>query len=306
MERTQTELRAVSGSFRGNRFLMDWRFGACTLVCLLPILLAWGLTQRVVQLAFTNDTFTHIPLIPLISGFLIYSERRSIFSRLEPSWMTGLSFLAPGLAVVLAADFKVGGLSPTNQISVFVFGVILIWIGAFGMFFGSDAFRAARFSLLFLFFMVPIPEPLLSKVIFFLQEQSASATEALFSLFGVPFLRQDLVFSLPGMAIRIAEECSGIRSTLALLIMTVLASHMFLKTTWKQVLVCLLVIPLSIAKNGLRISVLSALAVYVDQRFLTGPIHHQFGGMLFFAAAFVPLALTFVLLQKSEQRKVKV
>ncbi len=306
MERTQTELRAVSGSFRGNRFLMDWRFGACILVCLLPILLAWGLTQRVVQLAFTNDTFTHIPLIPLISGFLIYSERRSIFSRLGPSWMTGLSFLAPGLAVVLAADFKVGGLSPTNQISAFVFGVILIWIGAFGMFFGSDALREARFSLLFLFFMVPIPEPLLSKVILFLQEQSASATEALFSLFGVPFLRQDLVFSLPGMAIRIAEECSGIRSTLALLIMTVLASHMFLKTTWKQVLVCLLVIPLSIAKNGLRISVLSALAVYVDQRFLTGPIHHQFGGMLFFAAAFVPLALTFVLLQKSEQRKVGV
>jgi exosortase/archaeosortase family protein len=82
----------------------------------------------------------------------------------------------------------------------------------------------------------------------------------------------------------------------------VLASHLFLKTTWKQALVCLLVIPLSILKNGLRIATLSALAVYVDGSFLTGPIHHKFGGMLFFGAAFIPLVLVFRLLQRTERR----
>lgn len=65
----------------------------------------------------------------------------------------------------------------------------------------------------------------------------------------VSHVQEGLVFSLPGVAIRVAEECSGIRSTLALLIMTVLASHMFLKATWKQVFVCLLAVPLSVAKK---------------------------------------------------------
>jgi exosortase len=182
-------------------------------------------------------------------------------------------------------------------------GLVLMWIGAFALSWGGRALRAGRFPLLFLLFMVPIPEPLLSKSILLLQEGSAKATAGIFYLYGVPFLQNDLVFSLPGIAIRVAEECSGIRSTLALLIMTVVASHMFLKTTWKQVLVCLLVVPLSIMKNGLRIATLSTLASYVDPQFITGPIHHEFGGMVFFAAAFVPLALLFVFLKRTENRR---
>jgi exosortase len=146
--------------------------------------------------------------------------------------------------------------------------------------------------------MVPIPEPILSKTIYALQVGSAQATAGLFSLFGIPYLQNRLIFSLPGIAIRVAEECSGIRSTLALLIMTVLAGHMFLKSAWKQILVCLLVVPLSVAKNGLRIATLSALAIYVDPSFLQGRLH-QYGGMFFFAAAFVPIAALFVALRRA-------
>ncbi len=70
----------------------------------------------------------------------------------------------------------------------------------------------------------------------------------------------------------------------------------------EAVLVCLLAVPLSVAKNGLRIATLSALAIYVDPSFLHGRLH-QYGGMFFFAAAFVPLAVIFVLLGKGETRK---
>jgi exosortase len=130
--------------------------------------------------------------------------------------------------------------------------------------------------------------------------ESAKSTAFLFGLFGIPYLQDGLVFNLPGIAIRVAEECSGIRSTLALLIMTVLASHLFLRSWYKQVLVCLLVIPLSIFKNGIRIATLSALSVYVDPIFLTGPIHHKFGGMIFFGFAFIPLGLLFYWFRRNE------
>jgi exosortase len=281
----------------------SWRLIGYLLLCFIPIVLTWDLVRLVATLALDNDTYSHIPLIPLVSVYLIYFNRRSIFSNISTSWASGIALMGPGAIAIVAARLNVWHLSSANQLSLIVLGFVIIWIGSFGLVFGTSSFHSALFPLLFLLFMVPIPEPLLSKSIAFLQEESARATAVMFGVLGVPFLQNDLVFTLPGMAIRVAKECSGIRSTLALLIMTVLASHMFLRTTWKQVLVCCLVVPLSIAKNGLRIATLSALAVYVDPQFLTGPIHHEFGGMLFFAAAFVPLALLFVVLQKTESTK---
>jgi exosortase len=272
------------------------------LVCVAPIFIAWDAMRLVAALALTNDTYTHIPLIPLVTCFLIYTNRRAIAAQVSKQWQWGLLLLVPGFLAVVAVRLDLAHLQPSNDLSLAVLGVILVWMGAFAFFFGYSAFRAARFALLFLIFTVPIPEPLLSESIYLLQVGSARAAATLFSLFGIPYLQNGLVFSLPGVAIRVAEECSGIRSTLALLIMTVLASHMFLKATWKQILVCLLAVPLSIAKNGLRIAALSALAIYVNPGFLYGKLH-EYGGMFFFAAAFVPLALLFVILERGDSKQ---
>lgn len=300
----QVTVRGVAGEVPGaTTQLLQRHLVVCTLLCLVSAIFAWDSVRLILNLIPDSDTYTHIPLIPLVSIFLICSERRSIFSDIEYSWPTGITLMAPGAVAIGTAKLNIFHLGPSNQLCLVLFGLVLMWIGAFGFSWGTRAFRAARFPLVFLLFMVPIPEPLLSKSILLLQEGSAKATAVVFGLYGIPFLQDGLVFSLPGIAIRVAEECSGIRSTLALLIMTVLASRIFLKTTWKQVLVCLLVVPLSIAKNGLRIATLSALAVYVNPEYLTGSIHHQFGGMLFFAAAFIPIALLFVLLQKTESPK---
>ena len=204
--------------------------------------------QPLLKLVFDNDTYTHIPLIPSVSLFLIYSSRRSIFSEIAYSWRSGIFLMVPGASAIILARLNAFGLAPSNQLCLLMVGIVLMWIGAFGLSWGTHALRSARFPLLFLLFMIPIPEPFLSKAILLLQEGSARATAVIFGVYGIPFLQDDLVFSLPGIAIRVAEECSGIRSTLALLIMTVLAGHFFLRTTWKQVLVCLLVVPLSIAR----------------------------------------------------------
>ena len=99
--------------------------------------------------------------------------------------------------------------------------------------------------------------------------------EALGGIAGVPYHREGFVFELPGVAIRVAEECSGIRSTLALLITTVLASYIFLKSSWKRLVLCLAVVPIAIFKNSLRIATLSTLSVYVNPSFLQGNLHHR-------------------------------
>jgi hypothetical protein len=53
------------------------------------------------------------------------------------------------------------------------------------------------------------------------------------------------------------------------------------------------------AKNGLRIAVLSWLAIYVDPQFLLGSIHHQYGGILFFGFGLVAMGLALIALQRT-------
>jgi exosortase len=269
------------------------------LVCMLPFALAWNLMGSLFRLVLDNDTFSQIPLIPLVSIFLVYEHRKAIFPAISTSWNLGAALIAPGALLLGAARLNLLQLGSTNTLSLLIFATFLIWLGAFALFFGSHAFRAACFPLLFLLFMVPIPEPLLSKTIYFLQAGSSDMTEIFFGLARVPYHREGFVFDLPGIAIRVAEECSGIRSTLALLITTVLASYIFLKSSSRRLILCTAVIPTAIFKNGLRIATLSILSIYVNPGFLYGNLHRR-GGIVFFVIALLPLALLLKLLQKSE------
>lgn len=268
-------------------------------LCLLPLAFAWGLMQSAIASTLQNDTFTYIPLILVVSAYLIYIERKAIFAVPSSGWMIGGPLIALGAACLAGARFNFLQLQPVNQISLLMLAFVLMWVGAFGIFFGSRALRSASFPLLFLLFAVPIPEPTLSQIISLLQEGSAAATAWIFQLANVPFLRHGLIFELPGVAIRIAEECSGIRSSLALLITTVLAGHFFLRSGWRKLFLCTLVIPIVVLKNGLRIATLSILAIYVNPGFLYGRLHHQ-GGFVFFIIALLPMALVLRLLQKGE------
>jgi exosortase len=270
------------------------------LVCTLPFALAWNLTESLAALVLNNDTFSQIPLIPLVSIFLIYEHRKTIFATISASWILGTALFIPGLILLSTARLNLWHLSSANPISLFMFATVLIWLGAFALLFGYKAFRAACFPLLFLLFVVPIPEPFLSKIIYFLQAGSSDMSEAFFRLAGVPYHREGFVFELPGVAIRVAEECSGIRSTLALLITTILASYIFLKSPSRRLILCVAVVPTAIFKNGLRIATLSVLSIYVDKGFLYGNLHHR-GGIVFFIIALLPLALLLKLLQKSEK-----
>ena len=140
------------------------------------------------------------------------------------------------------------------------------------------------------------------RTIHLLQYGSADAAGAIFNLFGVQVQRQDLVFLSPGVAIRVAEECRGIRSALALLITTVLAGHFFLKSKVRVLVLCALAVPVAMIKNGMRIATLSLLAVYVNPGYLYGNLHH-YAGIPFFLVDFVILGPVLLLLRHGQGRR---
>jgi exosortase len=240
-------------------------------------------------------------LIPFIGAWVLVVDHRKIFRNLSYDRTLGAGLFFCAVCVGLIASLISGG-SSNLRLSSFILALVMIWMSGFLLLFGKAASKAASFPLLFLLLMVPLPQSLLNRTIYILQTGSAWITGAFFDLFGVPALREGFVFHLPGVNIEVTQECSGIRSSMVLLILALIVAHFYLLTFWKKALFVIFGLFIMILKNGIRIATLTLLAMYVDPSFLTGRLHHQ-GGIVFFLVGLVLLLPVLWLLQRGEYPK---
>ena len=245
------------------------------------------------------DKYSHIILIPFITILLAFLERKGIFAKVEYSLRWGILLLLIGLTLTFSAGSAWNQLGAENLLSARVFALVLVWIAGFILCYGTRAFRAGVFPLLFLFLTVPIPGALLDIPLAAVQRGSAEVCSLIFTLAGVPVLREGFIFSLPTVSIEVARECSGIHSMLALFIVSLLAGHLYLSSIWKKVVLVLIAIPIVCISNGLRIAGLTLLSVYVNPDFLYGNLHRE-GGIGFFLVAMALMFGVVWLLRKGE------
>jgi exosortase len=259
------------------------------------LLIWWHTIAATVELAMRQSPYTHILLILPISIALIVQERQRQRWKPKPSLRAGATLLGIAvLAGVAGCEWgRTGIITPDVHLSLSMLAVVIWWIGAFALCFGSQGLSACSFPLCFLFWLIPIPNVILNDIIYALQTGSAYAAHALFAIARVPVTQDGVRLSVPGLNIEVARECSSIRSSLMLAVTTMVMAHLLLRSIPGKAFVILSVIPLSVAKNGLRIFILSMLGVYVDQGFLHGKLHRD-GGVLFFLLF---LAGLFVLLR---------
>jgi exosortase len=265
------------------------------------VLAFFGPLRDLVQMSLRSDTFSYIPFIPIISAYLIYDKRQSIFSQGGASSPVGFLSIGIGILLLFVTRNHEALSYHHDHLTLMTVSMVLIWIGGFALCYGNRSFRAAVFPLLFLFFMVPVPGNALDKIIHFLQQGSAEAAYGFFKASGIPVAREGYVFHLMTTDIEVAKECSGIRSALSLIITGVLAANFFLRTGWSRALLVISTIPITMLKNGFRIATLSILGVYVDERILASDLHRR-GGILFFVLALVLVWVEIVLLRKAEGR----
>jgi exosortase len=263
------------------------------------IVLFWAPLRSLFEFASTSE-FSYIPLIPLISAFLIGFRRARIFAHSKPSPKLGGVLIGAGLVIFVLSRWM-PPFSATAKMSITALGVVITWIGLFVSYYGFQTARTAMLPLFLLFFIVPLPDRLLGTAITYLQHGSAVLSYYLFRGLGVAALRDGTAISLPGLEIDVAPECSGIRSSMSLLVLVLAAANLYLRIGWNKAVLVLVVVPLVIVKNAIRIVTLCALGLYVNPRFLTGNLHRS-GGIFFFLIAlaiFVPLVL---IMQRLERR----
>lgn len=249
-----------------------------------------------------SDYYSHILLIPIVSAYFFYAERKKILAEVIPNpWLGGAIMVVGVLLYALGRTLRIP-LGQNDYASLVTFSAIVFWWGSFLLVFGRQAFRAGLFPLLFMLFFVPVPWFLLRRVIHVLQVGSTEMVHALFWLTDTPFLRNGFIFRLPGVSIEVAEQCSGIRSSMALFITGVVAGHLFLNSSWKKLVLFATVWPITVFKNAIRIITLTFLAIHVDMGFLTGGFLHQSGGFIFYIPALCLLGGVIWLLRKEKSR----
>lgn len=276
----------------------------------LPLFLAWVFAtcllfyrplSAFVSYSLSNDNASHLVLIPLISAWIVFLERDRIFGVLGSDVGRSAIFLAVGVLLGVFAFLAGSRWSALNKLSLYTLALITLWLAGFAFFFGVTSLKNAQFSLAFLILTIPIPDFILDKAIYLLQKGSAEIAAVLFDWSGVPVLRDGFVFHLAHVNIEVARECSGIRSSLALLILAILIAHFYLDTFWKQLVLVAVGLFVMILKNGVRIVTLTLLASYVDPGFLYGRLHRE-GGVVFFLLGLLLLFPVLWLLQRGERK----
>jgi exosortase len=260
-----------------------------------------GILSRAAFLAFGDERYTYIAFVPLVSVLLTWMRRERLGSvRPATSWL-GLPLVLGGVTLAFLSGTWVGG---SDQLSVAVGGMLLTWIGLGALFLGFDSLRAASFPLIFLVLAIPIPGAVLDLAVTSLQRASATMTAVVFKMIGMPFLKNGYIFSLPGIDIEVAKECSGIRSSIAFVLGSIVVGYLCLRLGWSRLLLVALTIPIVILKNAIRIVTIAWLGVYVDRGYFFGDLH-RYGGFPFSMMAIALIAGALCLLARLERAPVR-
>jgi exosortase A len=236
-----------------------------------------GLAQDWIHL----PDFSHGFLIPIVSFYFVY-ERRETLSALNPSsnWV-GLGLIIFGILLLLLGNLA-------TEYFIMRFSILLVFGGIILFLLEKEFFKTLLFPIAFLIFMIPIPSILMDRITFPMQLFASKVAANMLYLTGIPVLREGNVMVLTNTSLEVAEACSGIRSLISLLALSVVFAYFSQKETWKRILLVLSTFPIAIIANAARVTGTGILAHRYGDSVAQG-FFHGFSGWILFVVAFICL-----------------
>lgn len=224
-----------------------------------------------------HDSFySHGWLIPIACAWLTW-RRRAQLAAISPqaSW-AGLMLLAPALAVHLLATWLDLHFASGFALVAAIWG--LVWTC-----WGWPVVIALRFPLLFLLFMVPLPGVLLIAASFHMKMAAATLATWILTVMGIPAVQAGSTIDVPGVSVVVDDTCSGLRSLISLIALSVLWTAILPRGTarWKQWTIVAASIPIALASNMVRILILVLVAAIYGAKAAEGFIHYGSGLVVF-------------------------
>jgi exosortase len=242
-------------------------------------LIYWPTFRWLVSAWISNDYYSHGFLVPLVSGFFVWTQRKYLKIH-EPS-VIGIVLVFLGALLYLSGFFwqirVLGGLSLLVVIAGLVFFV-----------FGVRVARKMLFPLVFLVFM--IPAPFVQDIAYRLQEISVVSSAWLLEVLGLPITSTGPEIFLKTTTFTIGLPCSGINTLVALLALSAVYAYILTGSGIKRASIFILAFPIAILANILRITTIIMVAYFANVETAVG-WYHDLSSPLFFAISFLILIL---------------
>lgn len=255
-------------------------------------------------MAANSNLHSYILLVPFVTGYLIYVRGDRLPATYESSPALGIIPFLLGL-IALASIWMLPNLTANDHLTLVALSFFCFLVAGAFFFLGRGWVKAAAFPLFFLIFIVPLPDAIANLLENASKLASSEAANLFFDITGTPVMREGTFFQLPNIAIQVGQECSGIRSSLVLVLTSLVGANLFLTQPWRRALLVAFVIPLGILRNGFRVWVIGTLCIHFGPQMIHSIIHRR-GGPFFFALSLIPLFLLLWWLRRGETNTVRV
>lgn len=242
------------------------------------IIAYWVPLRAIVMTWYNNEDYSYGFLIPLISAYFFWEQRKEINKTvLKSSWK-----VLPVLIFFVLLSLY-GILGSSGNISMPAIPILIILFTGFC--FGIDALKRLVLPLGFLVFMIPVPPVIERHLGIFLKAISSRMGGTIINIFNIPVHVTGNVIDLGVTQLQVVDACSGMRYLFALLALGVVYANFFERAMWKRVVVVLSTLPIAVITNGLRIGITGILTDKYGARVAEG-FFHGFSGWTLFMAAF--------------------
>lgn len=230
--------------------------------------------KQMTEVALSEDNWSHALLVPLVSLYFIYDRRarwRAIPQNTD--WR--------GLVVMLAGMFLfMVGWYPISNLMVRGYGMVVSLLGV-GWLLAGRRMRVLWFPAAYLVFGIKIGDRIWNAIAGQLQVAAAQGAAVVLQLTGQDTVVRGSTIELLGAAhsvasLNVAEACSGLRMLMAFVAMGVALAYMIPRPWWGRVAVVVLSVPVALASNICRVTVLGFL-FRINPELLHGPAHTAVG-----------------------------
>jgi exosortase len=224
----------------------------------------------------------HSKLIPLIVLFLVWYHRKAIAAASKNGDGLGLLFVLFGVAL-----FIIGARALQPRASIFGFPFLLFGIVLY--LWGKQVARILLFPIALLFFMIPLGA--IEQMTFRLQFLIIGVVTSLSRLFGIPVhaIGTSLRPASGDWGFDIAEGCSGIRSLIAMVMVTAIFVHLREPRLWKKVIILAFSVLFAVIGNAGRIFTIVVLGQLGFPKFAGGIYHDWSSQLIFFPIALLSM-----------------
>jgi exosortase len=217
--------------------------------------------------AWTPETnYEHAKFIPLIVAFLIWHSRDKLKAAPVSSSPWGWAFIGMGLFLFLVGARTLQARLALAALPFLLFGIVLyLW--------GTKVARILLFPIAFLFFMVPLN--FLTQATARLQFLETGMASAICNFLGIAVTTVGTTVAAANgtFHFEVDEGCSGIRSLMAIAMLSAIYGHLTQDRLWKKLLIFAAALLFAIIGNAGRLVSIFVVARLFGQDLAGGPYH---------------------------------